>query len=85
MRDLHTEHDGVIGSLRMWGELRYAGERWVATGWLACALGRLARCAAAVALAAESFRSTPGLDTEPFGTEEKKGEEKKGVRNHFPP
>lgn len=27
MRDLHTEHDGVIGSPRMWEELRYAGER----------------------------------------------------------
>ncbi len=27
MRDLHTQHDGVIGSPRMWEELRYAGER----------------------------------------------------------
>jgi len=27
MRELHTEHDGVIGSPRMWEELRYAGER----------------------------------------------------------
>jgi putative transposase len=27
MRALHTEHDGVIGSPRMWEELRYAGER----------------------------------------------------------
>lgn len=27
MRELHTEHDGVIGSPRMWEELRYTGER----------------------------------------------------------
>ena len=27
MHALHAEHDGVIGSLRMWEELRYAGER----------------------------------------------------------
>jgi putative transposase len=27
MRDLHTKHDGVIRSPRMWEELRYAGER----------------------------------------------------------
>ncbi|MET0515182.1 MAG: IS3 family transposase [Nitrospiraceae bacterium] len=27
MRDLHTQHDGVLGSPRMWEELRYAGER----------------------------------------------------------
>jgi putative transposase len=27
MRELHTEHDGVLGSPRMWEELRYAGER----------------------------------------------------------
>lgn len=27
MRDVHTQHDGVIGSPRMWEELRYAGER----------------------------------------------------------
>ena len=27
MHDLHTQHDGVIGSPRMWEELRYAGER----------------------------------------------------------
>jgi helix-turn-helix protein len=27
MHDLHTLHDGVIGSPRMWEELRYAGER----------------------------------------------------------
>ena len=27
MRDLHTEHDSVLGSPRMWEELRYAGER----------------------------------------------------------
>ena len=27
MRDLHTEHDGVLGSPRMWEEFRYAGER----------------------------------------------------------
>lgn len=26
MRDLHTQHDGVLGSPRMWEELRYAGE-----------------------------------------------------------
>ncbi|MBS0152903.1 MAG: transposase [Nitrospira sp.] len=28
MRDVHTEHDGVLGSPRGWAELRYAGERW---------------------------------------------------------
>ena len=27
MRGLHTEHDGVLGSPRMWEELRSAGER----------------------------------------------------------
>jgi putative transposase len=27
MRELHVEHDGVLGSPRMWEELRYAGER----------------------------------------------------------
>lgn len=27
MRELHTEHDGVLGSPRMWEELRDAGER----------------------------------------------------------
>ena len=27
MRALHAEHDGVLGSPRMWEELRYAGER----------------------------------------------------------
>ena len=27
MRELHTEHDGVLGSPRMWEELRYAGEQ----------------------------------------------------------
>jgi putative transposase len=27
MRDVHTQQDGVIGSPRMWEELRYAGER----------------------------------------------------------
>lgn len=27
MRPLHTQHDGVIGSPRMWEELRYAGTR----------------------------------------------------------
>ena len=27
MRDVHTQHDGVIGSPRMWEALRYAGER----------------------------------------------------------
>lgn len=27
MRELHTKHDGVLGSPRMWEELRYAGER----------------------------------------------------------
>jgi putative transposase len=27
MRDLHTQHEGVLGSPRMWEELRYAGER----------------------------------------------------------
>ena len=27
MRDVHTQHDGVIGSPRMWEELRYGGER----------------------------------------------------------
>lgn len=26
MRDLHAQHDGVLGSPRMWEELRYAGE-----------------------------------------------------------
>ena len=27
IRDVHTQHDGVIGSPRMWEELRYVGER----------------------------------------------------------
>ncbi|MHC9061298.1 IS3 family transposase [Nitrospira sp. CMX1] len=27
MRDLHTQHDGVLRSPRMWEELCYAGER----------------------------------------------------------
>lgn len=27
MRHLHTQYDGVIGSPRMWEELRYVGER----------------------------------------------------------
>ncbi|MBK8276307.1 MAG: IS3 family transposase [Nitrospira sp.] len=26
MRDLHAQHDGVLGSPRIWEELRYAGE-----------------------------------------------------------
>lgn len=28
IRHLHTEHDGVVGSPRMWEALRYAGERY---------------------------------------------------------
>ena len=32
---LHADHDGVVGSPRIWGDLRYAGERCGvdATGW----------------------------------------------------
>ena len=27
IRELHSDHDGVVGSPRMWEDLRYAGER----------------------------------------------------------
>ena len=57
IRQLHTEHDGVVGSPRIWEDLRYAGER--------CGRHRVARLmrraglagrAAAAALAHEAFR-----------------------------
>jgi putative transposase len=35
MRERHTEHDGVIGSPRMWEQLPTRGRSAAATGWRA--------------------------------------------------
>lgn len=35
IRAWHADHDGVVGSPRIWEDLRYAGERWDVIGWRA--------------------------------------------------
>ena len=61
MRELHTEHDGVLGSPRMWEELRYAGEQ-CGRHRVARLMrpGRFARRPAATALADQAFGHAAG-------------------------
>lgn len=68
MRALHAEHDGVLGSPRMWEELRYAGER--------CGRHRVARLmrraglqggAAAAAVAHQTLGTAAVRDAESRG------------------
>ena len=56
IRALHTDQDGVVGSPRMWEDLRYAGEQ--------CGRHRVARYSPTAALAHQADRDTASGHTQ---------------------
>jgi hypothetical protein len=68
IRTLHADQDGVVGSPRVWEDLRYAGERCgTPSGSSPDAPGRIAGRAAASAMAEEALRGASQWDPESSG------------------